>query len=231
VTQRLDMPVYLWGVGVGLFGAVSGLLFTAFVGKDRTEARVIISAIGVVTFASGVGVALGASPLVVNLIAGMFVAFTSPDARVLERTMVRLRHPVLVLIRLFAGAAWLAPPRAVLWVVPPLYALVRILVRRITTYPLTLMFDWSSVRLPRLGSALVGQGGLAVAIGLSYALQVPEHAGVVLTTVIGGVILADLWTHRAVRRVLADAGEIDVIPVEQSPSLGGDPGAPSGGRL
>ena len=208
--DQLEIPVVVWGIGIALFGAVSGLLFSTFIGSERNETRVLVSAVGVVTFASGIGVALGVSPLVVNLIAGIFVSFTSPDAPALEKTMVRLRHPVLVLVRVFAGAAWLMPALWA-WILVPVYAGARFAVRRTVTYPMTRLFDRTVARLPRMGTGLVAQGGMAGAIALSYALRFPSQAGLVLTTVLGGLILSDLWCHRAVRRVLADAGELDAV--------------------
>jgi hypothetical protein len=70
--------------------------------------------------------------------------------------------------------------------------------------------------VPRLGLGLVGQGGFAVAIALSFVMSSPDRAGVVLTAVLGGLVLSDLWSHRAVRRVLADAGELHTVSVAEA---------------
>lgn len=208
--DELNLPIWLWGVGIAAVGGVSGWLFSRFLGAERNETRVLVSAVGVVTFSAGIGVALGVSPLVVNLIAGMVVSFTSPDAPVVERAVVRLRHPILVLIRVFAAAAW-APVAGLIWLMPPLYTAARFVARRVTTHPMARVFRRDLPRVPRLGIGLLGQGGVAVAIALSFALRFPSDAGVVLTTVLGGLVLSDLFSFRAVRRVLADAGELDVI--------------------
>ncbi len=215
--DELRIPVAWWAVGIAVFGAVTGLLFTRFVGHDRNDTRIYISAVGVVTFASGIGEGLGVSPLVVNLIAGMFVSLTSPDTAALERTLVRLRHPILVLVRVFAGATW-KPVALLYWLLVPVYTLGRLLCRRLTAYNLARLLIRETPPLPRIGYGLVAQGGLAGAIALSYAVRVPEHAGVVLTTVLGGVILSDLLSHRAVRRVLADAGEVGAVDAETASS-------------
>jgi hypothetical protein len=50
---------------------------------------------------------------------------------------------------------------------------------------------------------------LAVAIAVSFAQRFPEQAPIALTTILGGIILSDLWSYGAVRRILADAGETD----------------------
>jgi hypothetical protein len=209
--DELRLPVWGWAIGIAMFGALTGLLFSRFVGAGKVDMRVYIAAVGVVTFASGIGVALGVSPLVVNLIAGMFVSFTSPHAKTVEETLMRLRHPILALIRLFAGAAWVMA-RGFVWVLIPIYAIARFAMRRSSTHAAVSLFaSGGTPSSPRLGRALIGQGGITAAIALSFAMRFDAHAGAVLTVVLGGLILSDLWSHRAVRRVLADAGELHVL--------------------
>ncbi len=209
-----QISVGLWALGITLFGLVAGVLFVLFIGSERDEMRIYIAAVGVVTFASGIGVALDVSPLVVNLLAGACVSLYPNHARHVEHTITRLRHPSLVLIRVFAGAAWVGV-RGLAWLLPPLYATVRLGTRWLTGR-LVLRPGPNRPRVPRLGLGLVGQGGFAVAIALSFALSFPDRAGVVLTVVLGGLVLSDLWSHRAVRRVLADAGELHAIPVAEA---------------
>lgn len=209
--DELRLPVWAWAVGIALFGALCGLLFSRFAGTGKVDMRVYIAAVGVVTFASGIGVALGVSPLVVNLIAGMFVSFTSPHATALEDTLLRLRHPILALVRLFAGAAWVMTGRGFVWVLIPVYAIVRLLMRRATSHTAVRVFARRTPSLPRLGVGLIGQGGVTAAIALSFAMRFEEFSGAVLTVALGGLILSDVWSHRAVRRVLADAGELHVV--------------------
>jgi hypothetical protein len=84
------------------------------------------------------------------------------------------------------------------------------------TYPIFRLFDRRPIRLPRIGQGLGAQGGLASAIALSYSMRFPDQAAVVLTTVLGGLILSDLGSHRALRRVLADAGELDRLPSQEA---------------
>lgn len=211
---ELQIAVGFWALGIALFGVLAGLLFIQFIGPERDEMRIYIAAVGVVTFASGIGVALDVSPLVVNLIAGACVSLDPRYARHVERTITRLRHPSLVLVRVFSGAAWVGV-RGLAWVLPPLYAGIRLGVRW-ATGGLMLRAGPNRPRVPRVGLGLVGQGGYAVAIALSFALRFPDRAGVVLTAVLGGLVLSDLWSHRAVRRVLADAGELQAIPVAEA---------------
>lgn len=209
------IPIGLWAAVTVAAGILIGLLFNLFIGRDRDEMKIYVAALGTVIFAAGTGSALGVSPLVVNLIAGVVVSFTSRHASRLEVTLTPIRHPILVLLRLFAGALWV-PIAGLLWLLPPVYVACRFLARWFTT--------WASAwlvrkipRVPRLGFGLVGQGGLAVAIAVSYAQRFPENGPIALTTILGGILLSDLWSYRAVRRILADAGETDTAD-DEAPS-------------
>jgi hypothetical protein len=52
---------------------------------------------------------------------------------------------------------------------------------------------------------LLGQGTLAVAVAVDYALQTPRHAGLVLTTAIAGTLVFDMVALGALKRYLIDA--------------------------
>jgi len=57
----------------------------------------------------------------------------------------------------------------------------------------------------RVGAGLLGQGTPAVAIAVDYALQAPEHSGIVLTTAIVGTLVFDIVGRRSLERYLLDA--------------------------
>jgi len=159
-----------------------------------------------VTFASGVGAALGISPLFINLLAGVTVAATSAHAARVEAHLERLQHPLFVLIMIFAGAHFV-PVRGWAWLLPAVYVVARYLLRRLLT-PLSLrMLVVDGPRVGRIGHGLLSQGTLAVAIALDFVLQNPRHHALVLGTVLIGAFLSDLWSDRALASLLADAGE------------------------
>jgi len=47
-----------------------------------------------------------------------------------------------------------------------------------------------------------------VAIGMNFAIRFPEFASLILTTVLVGTLLSDLFSMRSLRALLADAGEL-----------------------
>ena len=210
-----------YGLGVGLtewalialtLGGVCGVLFSLFIGRESDPHRVFLAAVGAVTFASGIGNALGVSPLFVNLVAGWTVARTSSHAPAVLREMQRMSHPLFVMTMLLAGAMWV-PVTGWPWILPLVYVVVRALSRLLFVSVFTqALLDGS----PRLYNGLWAQGTVAVAIAVSVAQQFPDRAAVVLTTVLMGVLASELFSHRLLRSVLVDAGEsrIAVSPSE-----------------
>lgn len=206
------------GLGVGRWAAIAagvgiacGLLFSLFIGRERDTPRLFLASLGAVIFASGIGAAIGISPLFVNLIAGATVALTSPLAGRLREEMDRLQHAAFVLVMIFAGAFW-APAGGRLWLLPVAYLIVRFAARRVLTRIATRLWTNAPAHASRLGNGLMSQGTVAVAIGLDFAQRFPELSAAVLTTVLVGTLASDLWSIRALRGVLLDAGEVTEVP-------------------
>lgn len=216
--DALGIGVTEWALASAAAGAVCGLLFSLFIGRESDPTRMFLAAIGCVTFASGVGSALGVSPLFVNLIAGIIVAATSPHASRLRAELGRLRHPLFVLVMIFAGAMW-APVTGWLWLFPMVFIVVRFAARGAFTALSQRLFFRTPLRVARPGSGLLGQGTLAVAIGINYAQRVPAHAPVVLTTILCATLFFGAFSVRGVRRVLLDAGEADAVSPEEAQRL------------
>jgi len=226
-TLRATSEVNPWGLSIAewdmaaVLGSVAcGLLFSLFIGHEQATSKVFVASVGLVTFAAGAGSALGISPLFVNLIAGLTVAFTSSHAKRLHEELDRLQHPLLVLLMIFAGARWAMPENPWLWALPVFYAALRYVVRRIATRAVALASGDAALSVPRLGDGLMGQGTLAIAVGIEVAVRFPKHDSLVLTTVLFGTLLNDLWSRGALRSLLADAGELDVRPASETQSEG-----------
>lgn len=212
----LHLTVIEWAVAAIGAAVGTGLLFTLFIGREDDPSRIFLATIGLVTFASGVGVALEISPLFINLLAGITVAATSNHADRVRDHLDRLQHPLFVLITIFAGAHWL-PTRGWLWLLPLAYVVSRVVGGSLLTPVMSRLFMNDVPQGLRLGRAFLSQGTLAIAIGLNDAIWRPRHAPLVLTTVLVGVFACDLFSDRLLRRLLADAGETG-RSVENAPS-------------
>jgi Kef-type K+ transport system membrane component KefB len=222
----LTLSVWQWGLFATLGSVVCGLLFGWFLGKDEDPNRIFLASVGLVTFAAGAGAVLAVSPLFVNALAGLTVATTSKHAERLRRELDRLQHVLFVLLMIFAGTMW-SPVRGALWLLPLVYVLARFLARRLV------MGVWSRLLLvehvPRLGNAFLGQGTLATAIGVDFSMRFPQWQSLVLTTVLFGTLLSELFSQRVTRRLLADVGElgndVNLAPEVVDAPSGGAPSA------
>ena len=200
-----------WGLVTVAAGTICGLLFSVFIGREDDAMRINVATVGAVTFASGIGAALGVSPLLVNLVAGAIVSATSPSAERLEATLGPLLTPANVLVLLIGGAMW-QPVSGWLWLLPLGYAALRILARRSMSRIAVWTFVPESGLAVGVGRGLLSHGALACAIAVSFSQRFPAYAGAVLTTVIGGMLLTDFFSVRVLRTYLADMGDLPAVP-------------------
>lgn len=213
-SSDLSLTLTEWSMLSIFAGSVCGLLFGIFIGNDDDEVRINVAIVGAVTFASGVGAALGVSPLLVNLVAGLVVSGTSAQAERLEATIGQLRHPATVLVFLLAGAYW-RPVEGWLWALPFGYAAIRFALRIFSTRVAVSIFLSESPVAVGVGGGMLTHGTIACAIAMGYVQRFPEHQALLLTTVLGGIVASDLLSLPRLRRYLADVGALD--PVADDP--------------
>jgi Kef-type K+ transport system membrane component KefB len=195
-----------WSLLIGAAGAMTGLLFTIFIGGAEDDLRLYLVTIGVVIFAAGIGAALGISPLFVNLVAGLTVAATSAHGDRVRDNLDQLRRPVSVLLMVFAGIAW-RPVIGWMWLIPVAYLVTRVGARLLASRWAVATFV-HGVEFRRIGGGLIGQGTLAAAVALSYAQGHPDNGRLVLSAVLGPMLITDFFAVRTLRQVLANAGAI-----------------------
>jgi len=203
--EGLSLTVSQWELSAVVGSVVCGLLFGWFIGKDSDPSRIFLASVGLVTFAAGAGDVLAVSPLFVNLLAGLTVALTSAHAEPLRREIDRLQHVLFVLTMIFVGALW-SPVQGLLWVFPLAYVVVRLLARRLAAGFFSRLL--LSEPVPRLGNAFLGQGTLPTVIAVDFSMRFPQWESLVLTTVLLGTLLSELFSQHLTRRVLSDAGEL-----------------------
>lgn len=207
----------LLGMGVGV---VCGLLFAWFARDEQDSKALFVAATGTVIFAAGVGLAIGLSPTFVNLLAGLTVALVSPQAARICDELERLRHPIQVLVMVFAGML-LALPTGTEWLLALAYPLVRWGLLRVLLPTSAAALLENPPRAARIGDGLLAQGTLPVVIAVAFVMRAPDYAVTVLTTVLFATVTSDLWSIRVLSAVLLDAGEVndtacrgDTVPAE-----------------
>ena len=205
--SQFHLTITEWELSAVFLGILCGLLFGLFLGRESHPDKIFLASIGLVTFASGIGAAVGISPIFVNMFAGLTVSLTSPHKDVLRTNLEKLQHPLFVLLMVFTGALWV-PVEPALWAIVPVFILVRIFLRSISMTALSSAFLAEPPPTKLLGSGLWSPGTLAVAISVSGSMRFPDLAPTILSTVVIGSLLSELVSHTALRRLLDDAGEL-----------------------
>ncbi|HUF26807.1 MAG TPA: hypothetical protein VMM18_07500 [Gemmatimonadaceae bacterium] len=191
-----------WAVVTLGIGVIGGVLFHLFLGEERDIDRLFISLAGAIILTSGAAAYLSLSPLLPALIVGAVLVNTSDNREEIERTLLTAERPFYFVLLIFAGATWEPSLRS--WALPVLLFLAARGVGKIGGARLATRFSDEKEALGLdWGRALLGQGGLAIAIGLDYLqhgrLAVPN---LVFTAAVASVLLTDLSSARLVRSVV-----------------------------
>jgi hypothetical protein len=194
-----------WVVISVAIGVVGGTLFHLFLGEERKIDRLFIGLAGSVILASGAAAYLRLSPLMPTMLIGMILANTSRARDQLQHVLTAVERPLFFVLLIFAGAAWAPSPRE--WLIPVVVFLVARAGGRLGGAALA---AWSNGALPVLGlgwgRALLGQGGLAIAIAISYQLHERAiFANTIFTAAVVSVLLTDLQGARTADAVIRPA--------------------------
>ncbi len=187
-------------LGIGLIG---GALFHLFLGSERHIDRIFISLAGAIILTSGAASYLDLSPLLPAMIVGFMLVNTSDNRHEIERTLANAERPFYFVLLIVAGASW--RPGLVASFVPVVVFLVARYVGKVGGARLSARVnDALPVLGPHWGRALLGHGGLALALALDY-LQHGRliYPNIVFTATIVSVLLTDLSSARFVQSVIA----------------------------
>ena len=198
-----------WVVLTAAIGLIGGALFHLFLGREENVDRLFVALAGALILVSGAAAYLGLSPLLAALLFGVMLVNTSRNRVEIAAALTRVERPLYFVLLIFAGATWQPSLRA--WVMPVLLFVFARAAAKIGAARLSARMERSLPILgPDWGRALLGQGGVAVALGIDYLQQ--EHfafAHVVFTAVVASVLLTDMSSARLAKNVFAsipDAG-------------------------
>lgn len=187
------------GIAIGVLG---GALFHLFLGAEKQIDRLFISLSGAIILASGAAAHLRLSPLFPAMLIGFILVNTSGSRAEIREVLGRVERPLYFVLLIFAGAAWEAGGNA--WLLPVLLFLVARVLAKVGGGWLAATMAGAGRELGRgWGRALLGQGGLAIAIALSYRLGDDRpFSDIVFTAAVLSVLVTDLTSARLVRSVL-----------------------------
>lgn len=191
-----------WAViSIGI-GVVGGALFHLFLGDERQVDRLFIGLAGAIILASGAAAYLRLSPLLPSMLIGAMLVNTSDSRQEIRKVLSVVERPIYFVLLIFAGAAWKMPEAG--WgALVGLFLLLRVAAKLagallgagLNRAVRSLGAGW--------GRGLLGQGGLAVAIGLNYLLhEGAPFAEEVFAAALVSVLLTDLLSARVAERVV-----------------------------
>ena len=137
---------------------------------------------------------------------GAMLANTSGQHAEIRSALKRVERPLYFALLIFAGATW-RPSAQSAWLLPVLVFLVARGVAKVGGARLvTRANDMLPVLGPDWGRALLGQGGLVMALAVSYLYQdTLALPNVVFTAAVVSVVLTDLVSGRLAASVLVPA--------------------------
>lgn len=209
-----------WVVIAVAVGLVGGWLFHLFLGDERSPDRLFIAVAGAVVLTTGAANYIGMSALLPGFLLGFILVNTTRQRDLVGELLNRVDRPLYFLMLVCAGALW--APAATDVFIPVLAFLALRFVGKVGG-------AWLGARMngvvsafgPRWGFALLGQGGLAIAIALDYSLSpTAEFPNLVFTAALCSVLLTDLFSARLARDVVASLPEEIELPGSVVPSEG-----------
>lgn len=199
-------------------GVASGVLFHLFLGprghldEAAGSSRLFVALAGAIVVASGASYYLNLSPIYTNLILGFILANSGSAHRDVTRLLLATERPVYLALLIFAGAAW-SPTSPELLFIAPLFVIIRLMTRFIGGSVAGALVAPPELRTPRLGRALLAQGGIAVALAVNYTQVRPDlNPDLILTATLVSVLLFEIVASREAGEVVAQA------PVEEGPT-------------
>jgi hypothetical protein len=202
-----------WAVISISIGLVGGALFHLFLGEERNVDRLFIAVGGALVLASGAAAYLQLSPLLSTLLIGAVLVNTSKTAGTIRDVLTRVERPLYYVLLLFVGAAWSRAPGA-LWLLPVVLFLVVRWIAKLGSARLAARMQGTLDEVGAgWGRALLGHGGLAVALAFNYKLLaapgVPDGPSdlpfpeIVFTAAILSMLLTEFTSARLVMDVIA----------------------------
>ena len=205
-----------WAVINLAVGVASGVLFHLFLGppthRDEVEgnSRLFVALAGAIVVASGASYYLNLSPIFTNLILGIILANSGGAHRDVTGLLRATERPVYLSLLIFAGAAWSPPSRELLFIAA-VFVLVRLAARFAGGWVAGARVAPAELRTPRLGRALLAQGGIAVALAVNYTQVRPDlNPDLILIATLVSVLLFEIVASR-------EAGHLAAAHVEPLP--------------
>jgi len=201
-------------IGIGIVG---GMLFHAFVGDKADRDRWFVAIVGAIVMVSGAATHLRLSPLLSAFFFGAILVNTIPQPAAFIATLTRVERPFYFVLLVFAGAAW--EPSRHASALPVAMFLAARTAGKVGGSRLAARMNGALEELgENFGRALLGQGRVAVAIGLSYLRQGDlPFPNVVFTAAIASALITEFMSARAARWVITSGVDLPKHVISERP--------------
>jgi Kef-type K+ transport system membrane component KefB len=193
-----------WAVITLAIGVVGGVLFHLFLGDEHKIDRLFVSVAGSVVLASGTAAYIGVSPLFASMVVGVVLVNTSRNRDDIARVLTVAERPLYFVLLILAGASW-RPSAQSAWLLAVVVFLVARAAGKVGGARAATWWSGSTAELGHdWGRALLGQGGLAIALALDYLLRAGSLLpNVVFSAAVASVLLTEFAAARLVRWAIA----------------------------
>jgi Kef-type K+ transport system membrane component KefB len=208
----VPLPAWGWTVATWGLGIVTGLMATALLGKDFRLEESWGVLLGTSLLTIGLSTQVGFSPLTTMFAMGATIALVSRHrVEVVAMTEPTERAVLLPLLVLAGARLDLTSTPALPWIVA--MVIVARLLSKVAGGMVLRRLAGGGTGGPLLGLGMSSTGGLAMSIGIAFALRFP---GVVGDTVLAAASIVTVFGEFvgpvSLRNVLRSAGEIEVSP-------------------
>lgn len=217
---REPTPTEWIAIAIGI-GLVGGWLFHLFLGEERSQDRLFVALAGAVVLTTGAANYVGMSALLPGLLLGFILVNTSRQRDAVGTLLGQVDRPLYFLMLVCAGALW-APSTTDVFIPVLLFLALRGAGKVGGAYLAARANGALEAFGPRWGLALLGQGGLAIALALDYSLSPAAIApNLVFTAALCSVLLTDVFSARLAREVVEKLPEEIHLPAPRAAAGGG----------
>lgn len=212
VLVREPTPTEWLAIALGV-GVVGGWLFHLFLGDERSLDRLFIAVAGAVVLTTGAANYVGMSALLPGVLLGVILVNTTRQRDVIGTLLEKVDRPLYFVMLVCAGALW-SPSTQDVFVPVLVFLCLRVVGKVAGAWLASRANGLLEVFGPRWGLALVGQGGLAIALALDYSLSAAAlRPSLVFTAALCSVLVTDVFSARLARDVVSSLPEEIHLPM------------------
>lgn len=182
-----------WGILSILLGVIMGFLLYLFIRRTRHGDDMVVLLLGFIVFSSGIAAFLHLSPLVISFVSGVVLTNRRlPNRKVLFEMLLKAEKVLYVILLIVAGA--MCKFNSIVWILAlaGIYLLTRTMGKFLGFAVARTTLNLKMLQ-PTGGFGLLTQGGLAIAMVVSYALVYRgELTSIILTAVLFSVVVFQL---------------------------------------